>query len=154
MGINPLTKGKDFTLNSKEFKHSLKCALCWRGGMFEKGHAHTACPFLTAQNKLRKQNGLRPVVLSKGWVIRVDEAPEEDMRETMKAMRKEIDDLKLRLAVLESAEKRKAEEDVDEPTAKKAKKAKKEEEEKGAGTSTKGKGKGPSTKSYKGKSRN
>jgi Sec-independent protein translocase protein TatA len=107
-----------------KFEHRLKCAFCWRGGLFEKGHAHTSCPFLSAQNKVRKQLGLQPIQLMNGRIIRVDEPIVEDLHDTIKGLKKELDDVKSRLVKLENADKRKTETPVDSsPPKKKVEKA-------------------------------
>ena len=141
INTDPERKGRDFTLEGVEFKHHLKCALCWRGGLFEKGHAHTSCPFLSAQNKLRKGNGVRPVTLDKGWIIRVDKPEEESVEDALKRLKKEVADLTARVVELESAAKRKANAKDDNPRpSKKIKTEVTEEKGKGKNKGTKKKG--------------
>lgn len=154
VNIDKALRGQGFTLKGVKFEHHLKCAVCWRGGLFEKGHAHTACPLVAAQNKLRKQNGVQPITLEKGWINRVDDPVVEDPTVIAKGMRAEIDDLKARVAKLENAAKRKATEEVGPtPPLKKTKKTEKSEEEKGTERPAKDKGRSRKYKPRKGKSR-
>ena len=61
--------------------------------MFEKGHAHTSCPFLSTQNRLRKAAGVEPIGMERGWVYRSDEPEKEDVEDVIKRLNKEIVDL-------------------------------------------------------------
>jgi hypothetical protein len=124
MEVKPEFKGKDFTVQLVKFEHRLKCTFCWREGLFKKNHAHTSCSFLLAQNKVRKQLGLQPIQLMNGWIIRIDEPIVEDLHDTIKGLKKELDDIKSCLVKLENTDKCKTETSVNSsPPTKKIKKA-------------------------------
>lgn len=82
-----------------ELKYVPRCHLCGRGSLYNESHDAVQCPLLGTMNKVRAQQGLVPLTIKDGAVLRVD-------REVSIDAAKEIKKLRERVVALEDAVKK------------------------------------------------